>query len=101
MTISGTGSMKVSGGSSGIGGNAGEPSGTLIVRGGTVEASGASGLGTCPDGTCGAVIILGGSVHAIGGIEPGAVNGDFEPVGEVVVDVGWANERVRLTGLEG
>lgn len=101
LEISGSGSLRVSGGSAGIGGNAGETSGSIVVRGGTVEASGASGIGTCPDGTCGAVVVLGGSVHAIGGIAPGAVNGDSEPLEEVVVDLARPGQPVDLDGLDG
>ena len=101
LAISGSGSLRVSGGSAGIGGNAGETSGSIVIRGGTIEASGASGVGTCPDGTCGAVVILGGSVHAIGGIAPGAVNGDSEPLEEVVVDLARPGQPVDLDGLDG
>ena len=101
LAISGSGSLQVSGGSAGIGGNAGETSGSIVIRSGTIEASGASGLGTCPDGTCGAVVILGGSVHAIGGIAPGAVNGDSEPLAEVVVDLAQAGQRIEIDGLDG
>ena len=79
LTIRGTGSLTVTGGSggAGIGGNNGGNCGSIVISGGTITATGGSGgagigLGYSSEGNCGDITISGGTVTATGsGNAPG------------------------------
>ena len=82
LTIRGTGSLTVTGGSggAGIGGNSEGNCGSIVISGGTITATGGShgagiGLGYSSEGNCGDITISGGTVTATGCDEAPGIGG--------------------------
>jgi len=72
LTIQGTGSLNVQGGSNaaGIGGGSGITCGNISLKGGAITACGGqygAGIGSGQGGTCGNIEIVGGEITATGG----------------------------------
>ena len=72
LTIQGTGSLNVQGGSNaaGIGGGSGITCGNISLKGGAITARGGqygAGIGSGQDGICGNIEIVGGEITATGG----------------------------------
>ena len=72
LTIQGTGSLNVQGGSNaaGIGGGSGITCGNISLKGGAITARGGqygAGIGSGQGGTCGNIEIVGGEITATGG----------------------------------
>ncbi len=84
LTIRGTGSLTVTGGSggAGIGGNNGGKCGSIVISGGTITATGGSngagiGLGNSPGCVFGDITISGGTVTATGSDNAPGIGGPY------------------------
>jgi len=89
LTIEGTGSLTATGGKegAGIGGQSGNPGGTIRINSGTVTAKGGSqgaGIGGGTQGSGGTIIIDGGTVTATGGSGGAGIGGGDSGAGGAI-----------------
>ena len=103
LTIQGTGSLNVQGGSNaaGIGGGSGITCGNISLKGGAITARGGqygAGIGSGQDGICGNIEIVGGEITATGGEGAAGIgSGQNGHCGNVEIEGGSIN----ATGGEG
>ena len=103
LTIQGTGSLNVQGGSNaaGIGGGSGITCGNISLKGGAITACGGqygAGIGSGQGGTCGNIEIVGGEITATGGEGAAGIgSGQNGHCGNVEIEGGSIN----ATGGEG
>ena len=114
LTIRGTGSLTVTGGSNGagIGGNSEGNCGSIVIRGGTVEATGGQygagiGLGFS-SGSVGDIVISGGTITATGGSHGAGIGLGYSSgsVGDITISGGTVtatgcDEAPGIGGVEG